>query len=112
MNNKSNPLDIISYFFKFIILVLIGLIAFLFISNTIELFTILFSDLDRKYCTYGAIKSDNNIVSQFIISNYIESYGSYNNIFIKDESTSVLSITIFLRLFEVLKYLYLDILNL
>lgn len=107
MNNKSSSLDIIAYFFRVVIIVLTGIILFLLLKNSIELFTILFSNLERKYCTYGSIKLENNLVSKFININFIESYGSYSHVFIRDESTNVLGITIFLRVFEVLKYLYL-----
>ena len=107
MNSKSSSLDIIAYFFRVVIITLTGIILFLLLKNSIELFTILFSNLERKYCTYGSIKLENNLVSKFININFIESYGSYSHVFIRDESTNVLGITIFLRVFEVLKYLYL-----
>lgn len=110
MTKKTNNLDYISYFIKFFVFIFIGIISIISIINLIDLFELVFSKLEIKLCNYISIFKNNNIVSDFLLMHYPDTFGagSYN---FMDESTSILSITLFLKIFEIFKYFYLIIIG-
>ena len=55
MKKKNVSIDLISYFFKFLFLILIGVLSIYFIKETYELLYLLFDKLERKLCIYEAI---------------------------------------------------------
>lgn len=102
---KYLTIDLISYFFKFLFLILIGILLFFGIKEIFELFYILFTKLEMKLCIYESIIRENNLVSEFLILHGYKVMGSNSYTFL-DSSTNILNITLFLRIFEVLKYSY------
>ena len=105
MYKKTFPIDIVSYFFKFLFLLLIGVLTFFFIKETYELCYLLFDKLERNLCIYESILKENNIVSDFLIKHEYQVFGSKAYTFL-DGSENILGISIFLRIYEILKYLY------
>ena len=104
MKKKTISIDLISYFLKFLFLIVGTILLITFIINSIEFLAFIFDKLEIKLCIYKSILNKNNIVSEFLITHKYDVYGAKAYIFL-DESVSILGITIFLRLFECFKYL-------
>jgi len=111
MNKKHVSIDLISFFTKFIFLFLIGFFLVIGIFNIIELFKIILSSTERRLCIYKGILEENNIVSTFLMTHSYNVLGTKGITFL-DGSFNILSITLFLRIFEILKYIFLAILSL
>lgn len=110
MKKKTISIDLISYFLKFLFLVVGTILLITFIINSIEFLTFIFDKLETKLCIYKSILNKNNIVSEFLITHKYDVYGAKAYIFL-DESTSILGITLFLRLFECFKCLLFTIIS-
>ena len=111
MNKKHVSIDLISFFAKFIFLFLIGFFLVIGIFNIIELFKIVLSSTERRLCIYKGILEENNIVSTFLMTHSYNVLGTKGITFL-DGSFNILSITLFLRIFETLKYIFIAILSL
>ena len=111
MKNKLLSVDIFSYFIRVIFLLIIGIIIFLFATNLYSLCNLLFSSFEKRLCIYKSILESNNIVSDFLFNHYYNIFQSKSYLFL-DDSDSILNISVFLRSFEIFKYLYFLIIGL
>jgi len=107
MNKKYISIDLISYFVKYLFLIITGFLLVLGIIQIFELISLVTDNLERKLCIYVSIRENNNLVSDFLVTHNYDVLGTKSQNFM-DDSTNILGITIFLRIFEILKYLYLS----
>ncbi len=110
MNKKLFSIDTFSYVFKLFTLIALLILFFLCLVNFFSLFEIVFSKIERNLCIYKSILNEPNLISDFLLMHNYEVYGSKSFVFL-DNSTNILGITIFLRIFEILKYIYLGIIS-
>ena len=105
MGHKKVSIDLLSYFLKFIFFIatiFLLIFAFINISNFLKF---AFDDFETRLCIYKSILDKNNLVSDFLINHNYDAFGAQSFTFLS-ESTSILNITIFLKIFECFKYLY------
>ena len=105
MKEKLLSIDIFSYFFRLFFLLLIGVLVIFLSINIYSFCELVFSSLERRLCIYKSISESNNIVSDFLINHYYNVFGSKSYLFL-DDSIEILGISIFLKSFEIIKYLY------
>lgn len=105
MKEKLLSIDIFSYFFRLFFLLLIGVLVIFLSINIYSFCELIFSSLERRLCIYKSISESNNIVSDFLINHYYNVFGSKSYLFL-DDSEGILEISIFLKAFEVFKYIY------
>lgn len=105
MKEKLLSIDIFSYFFRLFFLLLIGVLVIFLSINIYSFCELVFSSLERRLCIYKSISETNNIVSDFLINHYYNVFGSKSYLFL-DDSIEILGISIFLKSFEIIKYLY------
>ena len=105
MKEKLLSIDIFSYFFRLFFLLLIGVLVVFLSINIYSFCELVFSSLERRLCIYKSISESNNVVSDFLINHYYNVFGSKSYLFL-DDSEGILGISIFLKAFEIFKYLY------
>ena len=105
MKNKLLSIDIFSYFFRLFFLLLVGVLVIFLSFNIYYLCELLFSSLERRLCIYKSISESNNIVSNFLLNHYYNVFGSKSYLFL-DDSEGIYKISIFLKTYEVFKYIY------
>ena len=105
MKEKLLSIDIFSYFFRLFFLLLIGVLVIFLSINIYSFCELVFSSLERRLCIYKSISESNNVVSDFLINHYYNVFGSKSYLFL-DDSEGILEISIFLKAFEVFKYIY------
>ncbi len=111
MKEKLLSIDILSYFFRLFFLLLIGVLVVFLSFNIYSFCELVFSSLERRLCIYKSISESNNVVSDFLINHYYNVFGSKSYLFL-DDSEGILGISIFLKAFEIFKYLYFIIIGL